>query len=408
MPAVPVRGKLHVAAWLSTGILLVLLLHVGSAFFVPLVLGVLMTYALTPPVDWLERLHLPRPIGAAVVLACVVSAIGWTLLSLQDDAAALLDQVPRASRALGESVRSIAGGGDGPFARLREAAKELESMADVAPARPVRRAAALEVPTVPTVLPAMVAMLRAQLTALFGVLLQVGTATVIAFFLLSAGDHFRRTLMRMIGPSLARRRQTSHVLEDISHRLQRYLFTLVISNALIALCAWGFFAWMGVEQPALWGALTGLFHVVPYVGTTVVAVASMVIGLAQFGSLGPALALGIGTVVIAGGIGNVAGTWMQGRACEIDPAVAIIALAAFGALWGGWGLLLAIPVLAVVKTIGDHLDGGLAWALWIGPVPAHLAACADDLPGTEQPDAPAVSVAANAARAAARVGARTD
>lgn len=66
------------------------------------------------------------------------------------------------------------------------------------------------------------------------------------------------------------------MLEDITQRLQRYLFTLVISNVLIALCAWAFFAWMGIEQPALWGELTGLFHVVPYIGTTVVAVASMV------------------------------------------------------------------------------------------------------------------------------------
>ena len=369
------RGNLSVAAWLSAAVLLAMLLHAGSAFFVPLVLAVLMTYALAPPVDWLERAHLPRPVGTALVLACVAGAAGWVTLSLQDDAAALVDQIPRASRTLGESIRSVAGG-DGPLSRLREAARELESVTEAvpAPARPVRRAPASEPPSAPTVLPAMVAMLRAQLTALFGVLIQIGTATVMAFFLLSAGDHFRRTLMRTMGPSLARRRQTFRVLEDITQRLQRYLFTLVISNVLIALCAWGFFAWMGVEQPALWGALAGLFHVVPYIGTTVVAVASMVIGMAQFGSVGPALALGAGTVIIAGGIGNVAGTWLQGRACEIDPAVAIIALAAFGALWGGWGLLLALPILAVVKTIGDHIEGGEAWAIWIGPVPAHLSA----------------------------------
>jgi len=347
---------------------------------VPLVVGVLMTYALAPLVDWLARRRLPRALGAALVLACVASGAVYATVSLQDDATALLDQVPQASKVLTQSIRS-ASGRDGPIARLRQAAKELEAAADSPPApQQPRRPPVADAQSAPTVMPAMVAMLRDQLTALFGVLVQIGTATVIAFFLLSAGDHFRRTLMRTIGPSLSRRRQTFHALEDISHRLQRYLFTLLISNALIALCAWGYFHWMGIQQPALWGALTGLFHVVPYIGTALVAVAAMVIGLAQFGEVTPALALGLGTVVISGGIGLLAGTWMQGKACELDPPVAIIALAAFGVLWGGWGLLLAIPVLAVVKTIGDHLDGGHAWAIWLGPVPAQPEAPPEAVP----------------------------
>jgi hypothetical protein len=63
--------------------------------------------------------------------------------------------------------------------------------------------------------------------------------------------------------------------------------------------------------------------------------------------------------------------------------VAIIALAAFGVLWGGWGLLLAIPVLAVVKTIGDHLDGGHAWAIWLGPVPVQAEASSEPVPSVD-------------------------
>ncbi len=361
--------SIQLAAWLLAASVLVILLHVGQAFFVPLVVGVLMTYALAPPVGWLSRLHVPRPIGAALVLSCVASGAVYGTISLQDDASALIDQMPRASRALTESIRGMAGR-DGPLARLREAAKELESAAGSQPApAQARRPSGSEAPPTPTLMPALMEMLRGQLTALVGVLVQIGTATLIAFFLLSAGDHFRRTLMRTMGPSLSRRRRTFHVLEDISQRLQRYLFTLVLSNMLIALCAWGYFHLMGIEQPALWGAMTGLFHVVPYIGTTLIAVALVVIGLAQFGDAVPAIALGVGTVIIAGGIGMLAGTWLQGKACELDPAVAIIALAAFGALWGGWGLLLAIPVLAVVKTIGDHLEGGHAWAIWLGPVP---------------------------------------
>ena len=63
----------------------------------------------------------------------------------------------------------------------------------------------------------------------------LGTALLIAFFLLAAGDTFRRKVARVAGPTLARRRIAITVLNDIDARIQRYMGTVLLTNALIAL-----------------------------------------------------------------------------------------------------------------------------------------------------------------------------
>jgi len=382
-----------VALWMLAGIALIALLHEGQSFFIPLILAILISYTLRSSVHALQRLRVPAFIGAALVLASVMGAVGSALVSLQDDALAVIEQLPQASRTLKESIRNFREGSRGPMAHLTEAAKEIEAAARAAtgapegaesasvPGRGLRKTDLASTTGNPprvasdeqTVVPALVSMLRNQLAAAARVLVDIGTATLIAYFLLASGDHFRRVLMHSMGPTLTARRQTLHVLREVNVRLGRYLVNLVLSNLLIAILVWAWLAWFGVSQAPLWGVMAGLLHIVPYVGTIVIALLTGVIALAQLGTVLEGVWVGAGAAFIAGVIGMLAGTLMQGRACLLHPAASIVALTAFGALWGGWGLLLALPLLAVVKTIGDHLDQQRMWVRWLGPTTDSIA-----------------------------------
>jgi predicted PurR-regulated permease PerM len=78
--------RIHLAAGALAVLSLVGALYLGRGFFVPLLIGVLASYALHPLVDWLETCRVPRSIGAALVLAVVVGSFSWIGFAVSNDA----------------------------------------------------------------------------------------------------------------------------------------------------------------------------------------------------------------------------------------------------------------------------------------------------------------------------------
>ena len=114
-PAVPgapasvaVRATRYFHMNLGIGVLaviaLVAALYLARGFFVPLLIGILASYTLHPVVDWLKACHVPRPAGAAVVLAVLVGSMSWIAFSLSDDATAMFEKLPEAARKLRQNL----------------------------------------------------------------------------------------------------------------------------------------------------------------------------------------------------------------------------------------------------------------------------------------------------------------
>jgi predicted PurR-regulated permease PerM len=340
------------AAVIAVGVV-VALLRWAEAFFVPLLLGILTSYTLGPLVTWLHRWHVPRLAGAALVLGTVIAAgvgVGYTLA---DDAVALAERLPLAAKKLRQVLREQSRGAANPIVSVQKAAVELEkAAAEASGVRPAPQAsthegAAARINTYLVNKTSGIVALAAELIL----------AVLIAYFLLAAGDAFRRKLVRIAGPSLARRRVTLQILNDINSQVQRYLLVLTVTNILIGIATWALFEAVGIEGAGLWGGMAALLHVVPYAGIALIAVAGAVAGLVQFGGITEALLLAGGTLIIATIIGTVFNTWLQGRASRMNAVVIFVGLLFFGWLWGAWGLLLGVPLLAVLKTIADHVDG---------------------------------------------------
>jgi predicted PurR-regulated permease PerM len=178
---------------------------------------------------------------------------------------------------------------------------------------------------------------------------------LLALFLLSAGDTFRRKVARIAGASPARLRATIEVLNEIDGQIQAYMLTLLVADVLIGLAAWGTLRALGVPNAGMLGAVTGLLHVIPYAGTVL---ATSVVGVAAFvetGELADAIGAMSAIAAIASAIGMGLATWMQGRAVRMNAVAVFVGVLFFGWLWGGWGLLLGVPILAVLKSIADRV-----------------------------------------------------
>ena len=332
------------------------LLRFAEGFFVPLLVGLLTSYVLGPLVSGLQRLRIPRAIGAAIVLGAVTVLAAGVVYALSDDAARIADQLPSTAKKLREMLHERIGNKPNPIASVHKAAAELDRAAKEASGTTLVAA----VRNVPLDTNGVARLEEYLVAGTSGALLRLSElllALLLAYFLLAAGDTFRRKLMRIAGPSLTRRRVTVEILNEIHGQVQRYMLVLLVTNVLIGLATWGLFAAVGLESAGLWGLVAGLLHMIPYAGSALLGVAAGVAALIQFENWTGALLLAAGAMGIATLIGTRLNTWMNSWVSHMNPVMMFGSLLLFGWLWGAWGLLLALPLLAVVKAITERIDG---------------------------------------------------
>jgi len=360
--AAPLHGNHGANRYVEAAIIIIgiavgiALLRFAEGFFVPLLVGLLTSYVLGPLVSGLQRLHVPRAIGAAIVLVAVATLAAGIVYALSDDAARIADQLPSSAKKLREMLHEQIGNKPNPIASVHKAAAELDRAAKEASGTTLV-AAVKNVPSDTN----GVARLEGYLVAgTSGALLRISElllALMLAYFLLTAGDSFRRKLIRIAGPSLARRRVTVEILNEIHDQVQHYMLVLLITNVLIGLATWGLFAAAGLESAGLWGCVAALLHMIPYAGSALLAVAAGVAALIQFESWASALLVAAGALGVAILIGTILNTWMNSWVSHMNPVMMFGSLLLFGWLWGAWGLLLALPLLAVLKAIAERVEG---------------------------------------------------
>jgi predicted PurR-regulated permease PerM len=345
-----------VAVALLAVIALVGALYLARAFFVPLLIGILASYSLSPVVEWLKRKRIPRSVAAALVLAVLAGGSSWVVVSLSDDAAAMIEKLPEAARKLRLNLSAARTGSPSTLQNMQEAAKEIEGA--TAEAAGAKKGPAARVSTLREAEPT--AWLRdfifAQTALVIAVVAQAPIVILLTYFLLASGGHFRRKLVQLVGPSLSRKKDVVRILDQINTQVQRYLFAILVSNLLLAVITWLAFEALGMEQAGVWGVAAGLLHFVPYLGPAMIALASGVTAFLQFGSIVHALAVAGVSLLLAGVIGLVFMTWLQSRFARINAAVLFIALLFFGWLWGVWGLLLGAPLIAIAKVVCDRVE----------------------------------------------------
>jgi predicted PurR-regulated permease PerM len=328
------------------------LLHWSRSFFAPLLFGILVSYALRLPVNALEQKRLPRALGAAIMLCIATTATVSVAYSLRGDTLELVEQLPDAASRIRSRVQGNPSTGPSPLAKIGRAATELEKAAtEVAGGT-----AASPRPATQGDSPGFVKQfLLVQTSSALSALLEVASGLLIAYFLLTAGTAFRRKLTRLAGPSLARRRATNEMLNQIDAHIQRYMLAMIATNVLIGLVTWGFLAAVGVERALLLGTVAGLFHIIPYVGSALAATAAVIVGLLQFSDLWQVALIAGGVVCISGLIGFGVNTWLQAYVLRMNSAVVMVGVIFFVWLWGAWGLFFAVLLLGVLKTVADRI-----------------------------------------------------
>ena len=327
-------------------------LHWAAAVIIPLLLALLVTYALSPVVEALVRFKVPRALSAAVLLLGILGAIAGTAYWLSDDAAELVDSLPVAARKLRDTMVDSQGG-PSKLDTVQQAAAQLDQATRSGPALTTRGITRVIVERPPFNVREY---LWTGTVGLAGLAAQMTVVLFLTFFALCAGDTFRRKLVKITGPSLTRKKITVEVLDEITGQIQRYLLVQVLMSVLVGIATWLVYWALGLEYAPVWGIAAAVLNLVPYVGSTVVTGGSALVAFLQFGTPNMAFAIGGASILIHIVVGQLLTPWLTSRASSMNPVVVFASVLVWGWLWGVWGLLLGIPVMMVIKAICDRVE----------------------------------------------------
>lgn len=333
----------------------ILLLRYMQEVFIPFVLAGLTFYALDPMVDWLQRWRVPRSIGAALMLLLLIGTIGLLGYTLRDDVSEVANDLPAATQKLRATLRANRNQPPGAMEKLQQAATEIDKTAAEA--------------TGTSLTPSGVLRVRVEEPAIqlseylrwgpVGALSFAGGSIMVfflAYFLLVADDLFKRKLVEVIGPTLARKKVTVQVLNQIATQIEAFLMVQIFTSAVVGFATWLALWWVGLENAAVWGLCAGLLNSIPYFGPLIVTGALTVIAYVQFGTVPMALTVAAIALLITTLEGWILTPILMSRVAQINTVTIFAALLFWSWLWGIWGLLLAVPIMMAFKAVCDRIE----------------------------------------------------
>jgi predicted PurR-regulated permease PerM len=346
-----------VALTLIAFLALVVVLQYAQAMIIPIVLGQLIYYALDPVVTALARLRVPRALGAAIVLVAIVAGGARGIYELSGQVQTIVQQLPDAARRVRRTLeqQQAAKGTASTIEQVQQAATELEKAADAAAAAPpapsgVTRVQVEEAPV------NVNDFLWSSSFAIGMGLVQALLVLFLAYFLLTSGDLFKRKLVHIAGPSFAQKKITVQILQDVDRQVARFLLVQVITSVVVGIATWLALRWIGLGQAAVWGLLAGVFNTIPYFGPVIVTATIAAVAFLQFETLRMTFLAGGLAFAITTFEGFGLTPWLAGRAARMNAVAIFIGLVFWGWVWGIWGLLLAVPMMMVIKAVCDQVE----------------------------------------------------
>jgi predicted PurR-regulated permease PerM len=319
------------------------LLYFGREFFVPVAVALAFSILLRPVVRWLSRHGIRAPIGATAVIILGLgglTAVGFGLsVPVRGWAAKLPETVTAAKKKLADFRQ--------PVQRLNDAAAQLQEPEEGAGRKPAHAPPAPSTPG-----PGIVGRALGTTTSLIA----TGVEIVLLTWLVLASDNlFYEKLLRLL-PEPADKRAAAKVATDTESAVAGYLVTTALINIGQA-AAVGAALWLvGMPDPVLWGVLTFCLEFIPYLGGAIMVGLLTIVAFTTFDGLGRILAAPGSYLAITTLQNNLVSPLVYGQRLRLNPVAVFVGVLFWWSLWGVPGAFLAVPIIATVKVLGDHVS----------------------------------------------------
>ena len=323
-------------------------LYFGRSFFIPIFFAVELNFLLSPAIRWMRRkLRIPAPLTSAVLILGLAGGIGFGVYSLAAPAQGWLVSAPTTLGRAGQKLHKILK----PVEQVSRTADQMDKVTSVT-------GTGSKTQQVVVAGPSMGSRFFGTTQGIVGVLLEV---LVLAFFLLSAGDLFLQKTIK-ISTRRASQETAIEIAREIEASISRYLVTSAFLNIIEGAVFTLIMYLLNMPNPFLWGALVTCLEFIPYVGAITLIAILTIASLTVFDSVGHALLIPGSFVALNLIQGNLIGPMVMGYRLSLNPVAIFIGVAFWWEIWGIAGAFLAVPMLASLKIICDHVE----WLSGIG------------------------------------------
>src|SRR5439155_11746490 len=200
----------------------VLFMHQAKDVLVPIVFAILLSYAMNPLVDRCSGWKIPRALSAGILLLAVVGLLSIAIYSLDDQLTTMVNGLPEAAQNIRQTIRDGLKDGGGRIQKMQQAARELEKAAREATGAPVTGLRLAPPPAAESSFNLQSYLWSGSLGAL-GFFTQIFIVLFLTYFLLASGDLFKRKVLKIVGPSLVRKKAAVQILKSIETQMVRFL-----------------------------------------------------------------------------------------------------------------------------------------------------------------------------------------
>lgn len=337
------RDRLEVRSVALTGLFVLATfytLYFARAFFLPIVLAVLLDFLLSPLIRGLKRARIPEPLGAALVIVVLLGAAGASVYGLVGPAKEWAAKLPSSMRDAQDRLRQVRK----PVEQVSKTAEQVEQATKIGD-QPKTQEVVVKGPSLTE--------------RLFGTTQTIVASSVeviiLLYFLLAAGDLFLQKLIKVL-PQLRDKKKAVAIARETEASISTYLLTVTLVNVGLGLAVAAVMFLLKMPSPLLWGALAALAEFVPYLGATALLTVLALAGLVTFDHLGhallvPAAYLGVNLLQ-----SQFLSPMILGRRLTLNPVAIFVGLVFWWWIWGVPGAFIAVPLIATFKIFCDHIE----------------------------------------------------
>lgn len=349
MPQNPLPARLN-GPWVTllTLVLVVVILYTGKQVLLPMALGLVLAFVLTPLVRQFDRMHLPRFAGVTLTMVLALGVVGGAGYVVYDQFAELSAEISQYTSSMRRKLSQLRMGND---AAIQQFTRTLDRVTDQFYDDPDQRNAQ-PVRVVPPKLPPT-QRLRESFAGVFESLASAFIVIVLVAFLLGQREDLRDRLIRLLGAGNVT--TTTRLLNEAAYRVSQFLVWQTLINLAFGILVGLGLYWIGVPYAALWGGITALLRFVPYVGTVLSALMPATLAFATYPSWTETLqTLGLFVVldlITAYAIEPIVFGYRTG----VSSFALLISALFWIWVWGPAGLLLATPLTVCIAVLGRHV-----------------------------------------------------